>query len=332
MRGIRIPALATAILAALMIPVSSLSPASAAAPTVSVRPLPLPLGDLPNVPYADGTAPDYEIVDGPTVVPVPTEEFAGVTLLGASRGGYLVRIAPGDRGDDRVVRVEPGSAPRTFAEMAYSQAASLSTDGRYLLLTAYQDGPVVRVLNAGTGRLVAQHRFRLATDPLPLDVRGSKVVIGGWAPARTMVWDWRTGAVTTTANRSAYAASYATDSLATYTKRPGEAGACSVVSSLTTPAGTSWRSCTETVASFSPDGARIATEPIAHQDVGFFVKRRSINGTLLTTYTNPNGVWMHTWETSTRVLLRSYPNAGTGWLVRCEVADCERSVRATPIG
>ncbi|MEU6136145.1 hypothetical protein [Nocardioides sp. NPDC047086] len=326
MRGIRIPALATAILAALMLPVTLLSPASAA-PSVSVRPLPLPQGGSPTVPYVAGHSGDFDVVDGATVVPVPTEEFDTVALLGRAGTGYLVRIVSGDRVPDRVVRVEPGKAPKQLAEAEYFETSKLSTNGRYLLLTAYPSTVVVRVLDAGTGHQVARHSFRLATEPLPLDVRGTKVVIGGWAPARTMTWDWSTGAVSTIANRSAYAASYATNRLASYTMRPNDAGACSVVSTLTSPGSTTWRTCTEKVASFSPDGARVATEPIDHQDVAYFVKRRSVNGTLLTTYTNPNGVWAAAWETKTRILLRSYANDGASWLVRCEAAACERAAR-----
>ncbi len=309
-----------------MLPVTFLSPASAAT-SVSVRPLPLPLGEPPTVPYIAGADGDSDVVAGTTRVAIPTNEFDTAGLVGVAGTGYLVRIFAGDRVPDRVVRVEPGKAPKQFAELEYYEASRLSTNGRYLLVSGYPSTAVVRVLDAVTGHQVARHSFRTSTEPLPLDVRGTKIVIGGWSPARTMVWDWSTGAVSTIANRSAYEASYATNKLASYTRRPSDADACSVVSSLTSPGATSWRTCTEKVAAFSPDGARVATEPIEHQDVAYFVKRRSINGTLLTTYTNPNGVWTGAWETNTRSLLESYPTDGPGWLVRCEASTCERAAK-----
>jgi hypothetical protein len=49
---------------------------------------------------------------------------------------------------------------------------------------------------------------------------------------------------------------------------------------------------------------------------------------LLTTYRNPNGLWMYAWENNTRILMRSHPSSGTPWLVRCEATDCERAWRA----
>jgi hypothetical protein len=73
---------------------------------------------------------------------------------------------------------------------------------------------------------------------------------------------------------------------------------------------------------------RLATSPSAWRDDSSVVRRRSVRGTLLATYRNPNGVWVHGWESSTRVLLRSRPQTGIAWLVRCEGAECERAWRA----
>ncbi|NGN92691.1 hypothetical protein G5C66_08070 [Nocardioides sp. KC13] len=321
MRGNRIPALATAILAALMLPVAFLSPASAA-PSVSVRPLPLPLGAPPTVPYIAGSVGDYDVIDGDTKVSIPMTATGHANLLGASGNGYLVRVFP----EHRIVRVEPGKAPRLLVDLGLSEDARLSSDGRYLLLLTYPDNnAVARVLDAATGKQIARRTFRVRSRVIPLDVRGTKVLIGAHAPARTLTWNWSTGAITTIANRTAYVASYATDRLATYDTFSGQPE-CTYVSKISTPTRTIWRTCAEKVVSFSPDGARIAT---AQNNGGAeHVMRRSLNGTLLTRYTNMNGVWVGRWETNSRILLQSYPNdRTTSWLVRCEASACERAAK-----
>ncbi|MBG6097470.1 hypothetical protein HD557_003452 [Nocardioides luteus] len=321
MRGIRIPALATAILAALMLPVTLLSPASAAT-SVSVRPLPLPMGAPPTVPYIAGSVGDFDVVDGETRLSIPMSDSGHANLLGASGNGYLVRVFP----EHRIVRVGPGKAPKQLVDLSLAEDARLTSDGRYLLLLTYpNDNAVARVLDAATGQQIARRTFRVSSRVIPLDVRGTTVLMGAHSPARTLTWNWKTGAIVTIGNRTAYVASYASDRLATYDAFSGQPE-CTYVSKISTPGTTTWRTCTEKVASFSPDGARIATEP---NDGGIAnVKRRSLNGTLLTTYTNMNGVWAAAWETNSRILLKSYPNdRTTNWLVRCEAAVCERAAK-----
>jgi hypothetical protein len=268
---------------------------------------------------------DYDVVDGATKIPIPMPGSGHASLLGASGHGYLVRVFPGDRSQHRIVRLEPGKAPKQLTELDLSEDARLSSNGRHLLLLTYpDDNAVARVLDAATGRQIARHTFRVRSRVIPLDVRGTTVLIGAHSPARTLTWNWDTGAIVTIANRTAYVASYATDRLATYDNFSGQPE-CTYVSKISAPGGTTWRTCTEKVASFSPDGTRIATEP---NDGGVAnVKRRSINGTLLTTYTNMNGVWAGAWETSSRILLESYTNDRATWLVRCEASACERAAK-----
>ncbi|SDK87144.1 hypothetical protein SAMN05428985_106462 [Nocardioides sp. YR527] len=334
MRGIRIPALATAILAALMLPVTLVSPASAAAPTVDVRPLPLPVGESPTVPYLHRpTEASVSVVDPTNGMKTPVDlvgdENDQFTLLGRSGSGFVLRAT--NRNIDKVIRVQLDVPQKTLTDMYYADKARLSADGRYLLKTATQTSGAIQaqVRSATTGAVVARHTFKASTRPDPIDVSGTRVLVGGYSTPRTMTWDWKTGTIKTIASRAAYAGSFATNRLATYTKDPSNLDACSVVSTVTAPATTLWRGCLEAVASFSPDGARFATNAIEHQNHADVVRRRSLHGTLLTTYRNPNGLWMYAWETNTRVLMRSYPgNSSGGWLVLCEVADCERAWRA----
>lgn len=333
MRGIRIPALATAILAALMLPVTLLSPASAAAPTVDVRPLPLPVGESPTVPHLDrSSSGSVSVVDPKTATKTPVElvgdDLDELTLLGRSGSGFVLRVV--NRDISRVVRVQPDTPQRTLVDMYYADKARLSADGRYLLITdTLTSGAIqAQVRNATTGAVLARHTFKKATRPDPIDVSGTRVLVGGYSTPRTMTWDWSTGTVKTIGSRAAYAGSFATDRLAAYTADPSRPEACTVVSTITAPATTLWRGCTEAVASFAPDGARFATGTIEHQDSADVVRRRSLRGTLLTTYRNPGGVRMYAWETNTRVLVRSSSSGSGSWLVRCEVAECERAWRA----
>ncbi|MFJ9388091.1 hypothetical protein ACIRON_04685 [Nocardioides sp. NPDC101246] len=332
MRGIRIPALATAILAALMLPVTLVSPASAAAPTVDVRPLPLPVGERPTVPYLDRPSDTSVVVVDPTTGTKTPVEHVGddldfYELLGRSGSGFVLRIR--NRNVDRIVRAQLDVPQRSLTDMYYEDVARLSADRRYLLKTATlsSGGIQVQVRNTTTGAVVARHTFKASTKPDPIDVSGTRVLVGGYGTPRTMIWDWKAGTIKTIAARAAYAGSFATNRLATYTKNPYAPDACSVVSTVTAPGATLWRSCLEAVASFSPDGARFATDAIAHESQ-VVVRRRSLRGTLLTTYRNPNKVWMHAWESNTRILMESYPADGSdAWLVRCEVAACERATK-----
>ncbi|MBO0842353.1 MAG: hypothetical protein J2O46_04150 [Nocardioides sp.] len=310
----------------LMIPYA----AEAAAPTASVRPLPLPVGSAPTVPYVTGEAPTFTVHDGSKTVQVQAPaDVESATYLGRSGAGYVLKETPYDRGPDHVVRAEPGKPVKVLlSSIGYYDPVTVSHDGRWLLWVSDPGGSRwVHVMDSTTGNQAAEHVFGVLTGPVPLDAHGTKVVIGGWSPLRTMVWDLRTGTITTVAKRNAYAADLTTDRLATYTGDPSSKSTCTVVSTLSKPGTTLWRSCTETVSSFSPDGARVMTVGIAHASNNRVVRRRSVHGTLLTTYQNPNNVYPYAWETTTRVLLTSYSNDGQRWLVRCEVAQCERAVR-----
>jgi hypothetical protein len=316
-----------------MLPVTLLSPASAAAPTVDVRPFTLPVGESPTVPYLDRPSDTSVVVVDPTTGTKTPVEHVGddldfFELLGRSGSGFVLRVR--NRNVDRIVRVQRDVPQRSLTDMYYTDKARLSADGRYLLNTAtLSSGRIqVQVRNATTGAVVARHTFKASTNPDPIDVSGTRVLVGGYSTPRTMMWDWKAGTVKTIASRAAYAGGFAVNRLATYTKAPSASDACSVVSTITAPSATLWRGCLEAVASFSPDGARFATNAIAHERLDV-VRRRSLRGTLLTTYRNPNKVWMHAWETNTRILMRSYPADGSdAWLVRCEVDDCERTSRA----
>ncbi|MER7555324.1 hypothetical protein ABTZ46_00190 [Nocardioides sp. NPDC126508] len=309
-----------------------LSPASAAA-DVDVRPYTLPIGESPTVPYLDRPSDtSVVVVDPATGTKTPVEHVGDdldfFELLGRSGSGFVLRIR--NRDIDKIVRAQLGAPQKSLTDMYYADVARLSADNRYLLNTATlsSGGIQVQVRNTTTGAVVARRTFKASTKPDPIDVSGTRVLVGGYSTPRTMIWDWKAGTVKTIASRAAYAGGFAVNRLATYTKNPSAPDACSVVSTITAPGATLWRGCLEAVASFSPDGARFATDAIAHESA-VVVRRRSIRGTLLTTYRNPNKVWMHAWESNTRILVQSYPADGGGaWLVRCETTDCERAWRS----
>lgn len=308
----------------------ALSPASAAT-DVDVRPGSLPKGSPPAVPYLHHPSEDaWSVVDPKTGMKTPITEVddSGYpTLVGRSGTGFLIRI---HNRSDRLIRVELDKPTRTIIDgLHYQSWTKMSADNRYLLTTAYvSNGTQVRIRNAVTGAIVARHTFRNTTEPNPVDVSGTRVLIGGFSPARTMVWNWSTGTIRTIASRAAYTGAFGIDRLATYTDKPYNSGACTVVSTISQPGTTLWRSCAEAVGAFSTDGARIATNVIGWYDDSSVVRRRSVRGTLLASYRNPNGVWVRTWESSTRVLIVSAPYSGADWLVRCEGTECERAWQA----
>lgn len=306
------------------------SPASATT-DVDVRPGSLPKGNPPAIPYLHSASDDsWSVVDPKTGTKTPITgliETESPTLVGRSGNGFIIRLA---HRSDRVIRVELDKPSRTIIDdLHYQSWTKMSADNRYLLTTAFvTNGTQVRIRDAVTGAIVARHNFRNTTRPNPIDVSGTRVLIGGFSPSRTMIWNWSTEAIQTIASTAAYTGAFNIDRMATYTKNQYEDGACSVVSTISRPGTTLWRSCTEAVGAFSPDGARIITEAIVWREDATVVRRRSVRGTLLANYRNPNGVWVHGWESNTRVLIESAPYAGSGWLVRCEGLECERAAQA----
>ena len=118
------------------------------------------------------------------------------------------------------------------------------------------------------------------------------------------------------------------DLLSSYTDDPYLDG-CTVLSRLSRPGKVLWRSCTERVDGFNPDGTGIATVHILSDGVGpDRITLRSVRGTTLARYRA--GQWFGSirWEDPDTVLLDT--NGTQYATVRCRLTACENATDPEP--
>jgi hypothetical protein len=299
----------------------ALAPASAAVPDTELRPAELDRGPDVTIPHLEG----HTVVDGDTRVEV---RAGNVRLLGASGGEYVVGTS--NRTGDarfRVFRVDADGDRTPLLRGVPIWELVLSQDGNQLgLATTGAQRTGLRAWSAEDGHRQAARRFAGAVSILDLD--DGRMVLGGWGPDRTFWWNTRTDATRRIADRAGYAADIRARRVATYTEDPYLDG-CTVVTTLA-PQKRLWRSCEERVATFSPDGARMATVDILADGVGpGDVWLRRDGGRLLAHYSAAGWFGALEWETRKALLLDTV-GARRAATVRCVVADCERSSRLRP--
>ncbi len=306
----------TAILSALL---------TLAAPSVTIHPAQLDRGPDVAGPHVEGRT----LVDGSTRL---TFHDPVVTYLGRSGDRYVVHLMTRAGNRERVIAVGGGAPRRVLLRGVQPAEAILSDDGRDLLAARWRPGTgttTVRVLSARTGRPVAHRQLRGAVSLLDADA--SRVVLGGWRPARTLVWNYRSGSARLVNHHSGYLASLAAGRLASYTGDPYDGG-CSV---LTTLGGQRLsRSCSERVVAISPSGHRVATVGLLADGPGSSAAhvRRAAGGRELVEYRAPYVFGRISWEDDQTLLLDTLTTRKVA-TVRCVAEECERAsaIRPSPI-
>ena len=96
-----------------------------------------------------------------------------------------------------------------------------------------------------------------------------RAVLATNPPLRTFWWNLDTDRTQRISDRAGYRADIAHDLLATFTKDP-YLGGCSVLSRLSDPGTTLWRSCDQAIAGFSPSGTRVTTVYLLSDGLGLF--------------------------------------------------------------
>jgi hypothetical protein len=283
------------------------------APLTVVRIGRLDRGEDPAVPRVLGTA----ILDGDRAIDVDARE---VQLLGVSGADYVVTTWA-DRGS-AVERVAPdGTRTRLLDRVPY--AIDLSDDGTQLVTTRPRGlrRTVLVVRDSTTGQVLLERTFGAGASVL--DVADGRVVVGQAEPARTLSWEVSTDRVDRVSDRTGYEADISADRLVVFTA-PYYQGGCTVVSRLSAPARTSWRSCEEAVLDISPDGRRLMTADIYVDGPLGQVDVRTPRGRMVASYRSEGELGVG-WELSHTVLVNASDRRGRIALVRCDLGVCERA-------
>ncbi len=301
-------ALGAALLA--LMPGSLAAPASAAAPTVTIKPGQLDRGADSTVARMVG---ERTIVDGDTRIELTRPAY----LLGESGDAYVVASYP------RVLRVGADGTTERIARYSQNGSPELSSDGEVVLISRFgQDRSVVRVVDAESGDEVTTGRFGGYAGMI--DARDGRAVMTSHAPARTFWWNYETGSTKRIVKRAGGTADIAADRLATLTGDPYQGG-CTVVTRLTRPRTVLWRSCEEIPFTFAPNGRRMVTVSLLSDGLGpgQVTSRMTRGGKAIATY---KAYWLATttWEDNTTLLFDAHTKKRAA-IVRCVVDACERA-------
>ncbi|CAB4715057.1 MAG: hypothetical protein F2667_08720 [Actinobacteria bacterium] len=270
---------------------------------------------------------DGRIVDGSTRLDVPG---SNPDLIGRTATGYLVETSRG--GAREVLELAPDTEPRTVvADVADLATAVAPGDAARVIVVRYRlrtDTAIARAYDTASAEVVGRHRFD--GNPSVLDVDGEIVLMSSWNDETTFAWEPASGTISSYVERTAGAGSLANDVVSSYTRDP-YLGGCTVVSDLHAQT-RYWRSCSERVTSFSPDGRRFATVPILTDGVGpNEVVVRSLRGRLIARYTTRSYFGRIEWESDDALLLDT-TSGRTFAVVRCVATRCERATRSMPAG
>lgn len=294
--------------------------AVAAVPMTEVEPATLTRGADVAVPYIENRT---TFVDGDLEVPLGG---TWATLLGRSGADHLVGV----RGKgDRVVtvrRVSPSGAVSDVVAVRRSTDVQLSQNGRRLVVVGHGNGRTapVTVRSAITG---AKQKTRRFAFPEVRGMRGAKVLVSSW-DSGTSWWDTRKDTVTRLTARPAGFVDIGNNMLASYTDEPYEGG-CTVLSTLSDPGTTLWKSCQERIDAISPDGSRIVTVHLLSDGIGSNeVRVRSVAGTELARYRTRLFFGAIRWEGETTLLVETAGKKTA--LVRCALTACENATDPVP--
>lgn len=300
--------------------------AAADAPSVDLEPARLSRGPDIAIPHVDGD----DFVDGDRRVDLPGQR---VYLRGRSGDAYVVSTSSEDGlRNRRTLRVEADGSLTTLFPARSPYGLVLSEDGRRLVAVASgsRRASAVTVWSATTGDVLAKRSFR--GHPSVLAARGRRVLLSSWD--RGVFW-WTPGRkrTRTVTMRPAGEGSITHDLLATYTDDPF-LGGCTLLTRLSRPHRVLWRSCTERVDAFSPEGTRMTTVHILSDGIGpGRVVHREVDGTRLATYDSTGYFGAFSWESPNTLLLDTHGRRKSA-TVRCTRAACENAtdpVRTDPL-
>ena len=295
-----------------------------AAPTQAKAPTDLQPEDLPRgADIAIAHIEDGDFVHGDRTVDVGGDR---AFLIGRSGRAWLVGTSNVDGvGAYRIMRVLPDDSVKVIKRGISFFEMTLSENGRFLVRVGRgtRKAVPIRVFSARTGELKAEKDF--ANYPEVVGMDGPRVLLSSWVPGDMGVrsWDMKTGAIKRISRKPANIVDISNDLLATYTKDPYQGG-CVRLSRLSSPGTRLWKSCSERIVAFSPDGERMASVHILSDGIGpGEVLEREIDGTLLDDYST-NWFGAITFESNTNLLLEVNGDTLSA-TVRCSEGECENA-------
>lgn len=312
----------TTALTALIVGGTLLAPsAGAAVPPTDLQPQRLPRGADVGVPHIDAG----DFVDGARRVELPGTV---ARVIGRSGGSWMVGTNNVDvRRNQRVVRVSADGSVSDVLRQVDPSAVVLSEDGSSLLAVdrPRRGSATVRVWAPVDGAQIAERTFR--GHPEIVTASGPKVLLR--THGRTFWWKWARDHVRRVTSRLTGPASIEHDLLTTYTKDP-YLGGCTRLARLRRPTVTTWTSCRDRIAAFSPDGTQMLTFPILTDGLGpGELHLREIDGTAVATFTTG---WFSGWGwESPGTLLLDVNGTRRFATVRCTPDACENATDPVPV-
>lgn len=293
----------------------TVSAARRAPATVTIRPDNLDRGRGPAVAQVIGTT----IVHRGLRIDTDAQE---VQLYGRSDGDYVIGVWD-NNGNDRVERVSKDGTRETILDRVRSPV--LSRDGRQLFEAVVHRNAttVITVRDAVTGERTARRTFRGYVRVLDADA--GRAVLGGSSPGRAFWWTTATDTRSRIVSSEGYFADIRADRVATF-PAGGDQESCSVLTALSAPRTTVWRSCRQAVAASSPNGRRLLTIYIYGDGPTGHVEVHAGRGRHLATYRTRGFFGPFAWENDRDALLPTYAaNGGRVTLVRCRLDNCVRA-------
>ena len=285
-------------------------PAASAAPdaTVNASPGVLEPGRPTTVPYVAGRT---------FVTPHHRVTRPGPMLhLGRSVRGHLLWET------GRVVRVGPhGGVSEVLRGPGNYYVLGRGGHTLYEHRTRRDGRAVVLARSARDGEVLARRAFRRSTGILT--GTDGRVLLTEADRGTTRWWAWRSDGIVPVSEHTSYKADLASGRLALSVPDEDGDGACTSVVDLSS-ADELWRSCTESVHAFSPDGHRMLTTRGWPSDEGPAVLRlRNSRGEVLATYRSG---WFGRvlWEGGGRPVIQTSRNGRTT-LARCTPTGCRRA-------
>ncbi len=287
----------------------------ARAPATTIRLKKLDRGADAAQPYVRGK----RIVDGAQSTRVRGRQLR---LLGTRPDGrYVVVVQRGDH--DRVRAVKPGGGSSKIFGSTSQLEVTLSGDGTTLVTGRFKyrsRHTLLRAYDSTTGELLGSRKRKgyLTT----LDSATDTVLYSG-ENGPVVAWDLTTDTGERVTERYGYEADLAHDRLAVFTKDPYQGG-CTVVSSISDPGTTLWRSCDEAVWHFSTDGSHMVTTYILADGLGpADVTVRTDEGARTGRYSVADGYFRSLFFEDADTLLLDIATQKASGVVRCDDGRCE---------